>query len=153
MADNGGTHWLTYAELAAALGIKRESAIRLVRRKPWPKRHSNDPVGIRVGVPADALADVAAHRPPPDRAPDKPPDNRIETLQAAVASLEGQLERERGRADRAEARADHIESAAAERETWLRSQVEILTAAMATRHKPVPWRDMLTWLPLRKRPE
>ena len=149
MADSDGTHWLTYAELAAALGIKRESAIRLVRRKPWPKRHSNDPAGIRVGVPADALAGVAAHRPPPD----KPPDNRIETLQAAVASLEGQLERERGRADRAEARADHIESAAAERETWLRSQVEILTAAVATRRKPVPWRDMLTWRPLRKRPE
>ena len=139
MADtDGGTRWLTYAELAATLGIKRDSAIRLVRRKPWPKRRGNGPEGIRVGVPADILEDKTTHRPPPDI----PSDTPLAALQAALASLDAQLKQERERGNRAEQRIEQVEAAAAERETWLRRQVEAVTAAAA---RPPKRQGVLAW--------
>ena len=55
------TRWLSYRELAEILApTKVESVIRLVRRKGWPKRDSNN--GVRVAVPADILADMQASR-------------------------------------------------------------------------------------------
>jgi hypothetical protein len=38
MEDRGDTRWVSYTELAEARGISRESAIRIARRRKWPKR-------------------------------------------------------------------------------------------------------------------
>ena len=47
--------WLTYEEMAAELGIARESARQLVKRKRWPRRPGNDG-RARVGIPTDEFA-------------------------------------------------------------------------------------------------
>lgn len=57
------TRSLTYAELAAALGITAASAKRLANRHKWPKTIGNDGLS-RVAVPADRL--TAARRVPDD---------------------------------------------------------------------------------------
>src|SRR3712207_604214 len=51
----GDTRWLTYKDLAAALGIDEESARRRAQRRKWPRREGNDG-RARVAVPADLLA-------------------------------------------------------------------------------------------------
>ena len=142
MLDTDGTRWLSYTELAAALGVKRESAIRLVRRKPWPKRRGNGSEGVRVGVPADVLADRSASCPSPDVLPDVFSDITLTTLQATLALLGTQLEHERDRANRAERRVEQAEAVAVERETWLRRQIEAITAVPA---RPLGWRGAMAW--------
>src|SRR4051812_43191657 len=47
--------WLTYAEMAEALGIGRESARVIAKRKHWPRRAGNDRKA-RIGVPEDVIA-------------------------------------------------------------------------------------------------
>lgn len=61
--DTMDTRSLTYAELAAALGITAASAKRLANRHKWPKTIGNDGLS-RVAVPADRL--TAARRAPDD---------------------------------------------------------------------------------------
>src|SRR5271166_455072 len=109
------TRWLSYRELAEILApMKLESAIRLVRRKKWVKRDSNN--GVRVAVPADALADMLAKRREgqssarPDIHQDVPAgiqadmSRTINALEAAVATMGEQMaalraDQERERAD------------------------------------------------------
>jgi hypothetical protein len=52
--SDGSVKWMTYDELAAAMGINRESARQLAIRKRWGRRKGNDGKA-RVGVPEDAL--------------------------------------------------------------------------------------------------
>jgi hypothetical protein len=52
--SDGSTKWMSYDELAAAMGINRESARQLAIRKRWGRRKGNDGKA-RVGVPEDAL--------------------------------------------------------------------------------------------------
>src|SRR3954462_5830447 len=47
--------WLTYEEIADALGIGRESARVIAKRKRWPRRAGNDRKA-RIGVPEDVIA-------------------------------------------------------------------------------------------------
>ena len=60
---------MTYAELAAALGIGADSARNLVRRRRWHRTAGNDGMA-RIAVPVDYL-DRASHAPgsPPADAP------------------------------------------------------------------------------------
>ena len=60
---------MTYAELAAALGIGADSARNLVRRRRWHRTPGNDGMA-RIAVPVDYL-DRASHDPggPPADAP------------------------------------------------------------------------------------
>ena len=60
---------MTYAELAAALGIGADSARNLVRRRRWHRSSGNDGMA-RIAVPVDYL-DRASHDPgsPPASAP------------------------------------------------------------------------------------
>src|SRR5215212_6105753 len=51
---DGSVKWMSYDELAAAMGINRESARQLAIRKRWGRRKGNDGKA-RVGVPEDAL--------------------------------------------------------------------------------------------------
>jgi hypothetical protein len=109
---DGGENWLpmTYAQLAAARGIKRSSAERLARIHKWPRVTGNGGAVI-VSVPPE----MASPDPSPGsrgriRQPDPPlrawgriptPDIRG-AIEAAVAPLREQLEHERKRADSAE---------------------------------------------------
>src|SRR4051812_2273199 len=47
--------WLTYEEMASDLGIERESARQLVKRKRWPRRPGNDG-RARIGVPEEIFS-------------------------------------------------------------------------------------------------
>ena len=162
--DDG--EWLSYSELAARRGIDRDSASRLAVRHRWRRRKGNDG-RARVLVPAAYLSPAEPDS-PPDNQPDSPPDvspRHVAALEAAIAALESAhkamleaLELERSRATAIEsraaereaatqARADRAEAAAAEREMWLRSQVEALTA------RPPTWRDLGRWIRSRIRPE
>jgi hypothetical protein len=49
------TVWLTYDELAEHLGIARESARTLVKRKHWGRKMGNDGK-VRIGVPEELLS-------------------------------------------------------------------------------------------------
>lgn len=78
-----GSLRLTYAQLAEARGISKASAERLVRNRKWPRVLGNDGVAIVIVPPA---------RPPPDHAPDPPPDFRG-MIDAAVAPIREKLDR------------------------------------------------------------
>ena len=54
MADTE-TRWLSYDELAKALGITPNSARRLVARKHWPRKPGNDGRAL-IAVPTERLA-------------------------------------------------------------------------------------------------
>ena len=71
--DTTDTRWLTYDEIAAALGITPDSARRLVARKRWPRRAGNDGKA-RIGVPAERIPDKPPVIPPDDSADDGPDD-------------------------------------------------------------------------------
>ena len=54
----GGTRWLTYEDMGAALGITSESAKRLAMRHKWPRRPGNDGRAL-VAVPEERLEEAA----------------------------------------------------------------------------------------------
>lgn len=71
MADD--IRWMTYQELAEALGIGPDSARNLVRRKRWGRQLGNDGM-TRVGVPVEHIHERAAG----DRGDDDPTDTPID---------------------------------------------------------------------------
>src|SRR3954454_22875987 len=81
MADTE-TRWLSYDDLAKALGITPDSARRLVARKRWPRKPGNDGRAL-IAVPAERLAqdrppavvDDDTHAIRADVSPDDAPDN------------------------------------------------------------------------------
>ena len=141
--DTGGDTgvWMTYGELAAARGIKRVAAIRLVQRHRWRKQAGNDGQ-VRVLVPLDwakpserVAGDVGS-----DVGSDVTHDTSraISALEAANAALqeraraadaraeraEAEIDRERARADRAEAGREGERA----RADALRDRLEVLQA-------------------------
>src|SRR5215208_6243982 len=67
--------WLTYEEMAAELGIERESARQLAKRKRWPRRPGNDG-RARIGVPEETFSTRPVPRPNPAQEPaDDPADS------------------------------------------------------------------------------
>jgi hypothetical protein len=91
--------WLTYDEMATELGIERESARQLVKRKRWARRAGNDG-RARIGVPEE----VFATRPDPVQEPgqdpaDSPAQEPVQPLEqppvqdAAVTVLTQHIER------------------------------------------------------------
>jgi len=54
--DTDSTRSLTYAEMAAVMGITLASAKNLTRRKRWARTRSNES-HVRILVPLDYLAD------------------------------------------------------------------------------------------------
>ena len=85
MAEDNG-RWMTFAELAAARGISRASASRLVRRRKW-RRQTENQGSVRILVPTE------------DNEP-------ADSLSDVVRTFREQLEQANSRADRAETRAD-----------------------------------------------
>lgn len=117
--------WMTYDELAAAMGIAPDSARRLVTRKKWARRQGNDGKA-RIGVPTDVLLD----RPPvspPDVLPDKPDATiaAVEALTRHIERLEAELTTVKAERDQAQAAAMQLdalkatlEAVSAERDRW-----------------------------------
>ncbi len=86
MSDGAAdVRWLTYSEIAEALGIARESARQLVIRKHWGRRKGNDGCA-RIAVPKEALPIP----PTPSDAPSVSTSHEIE-LRIHVAVLEAEL--------------------------------------------------------------
>src|SRR5215203_435679 len=98
--------WLTYDEMAAALGIGSESARVLARRKRWPRRAGNDGKA-RIGVPEDEITarndppsdpgGAPGSDPPNDPGDDPPSDpenepDQLTELRVLNARLEAQIE-------------------------------------------------------------
>jgi hypothetical protein len=71
--DDEDIRWLTFRELAAARGIEVASAIRIVRKKNWRRRMSNDAKTVRVAVPFDFLNGAARSGEQSGDAPGEPP--------------------------------------------------------------------------------
>jgi hypothetical protein len=105
LPDNEAMRWVSFAELAAARGVDKASAIRLVRRRGWRRQRDNQG-HVRALVPETWLSS------PEDRLPDSPGDNPPDTLPGlsvhtrALATLEEAVTGLTRRAEQAEARAD-----------------------------------------------
>jgi hypothetical protein len=83
--------WMTYTELAEALGIGPDSARNLVRRKRWPRMPGNDGLA-RIGVPVEHLAQHVRPDAPGETLPEVDASPPID-LGAAIAALERHIER------------------------------------------------------------
>ena len=137
----GATRWLSYDDMAAALGITPDSARRLATRPKWPRRMGNDG-RARVAVPEDRLqqahdvgADVGTDNPADvdqDDVPDVGKDARalIGYLERRVGELTDELAGARrvGEEARAEAKEARVISEVLRVQA---GQVDILTALVA----------------------
>ncbi len=118
--------WLTYAELAGALGIGGDSARNLVRRKRWQRKPGNDGLA-RIGVPVEHLDEHAKPDgpidPPVIPSIEPPTDARIEAIDGGIIEV---LNRHIERLER------EVESVKQERdaERVRAAQVDILNAVL-----------------------
>jgi hypothetical protein len=112
LPDNEAMRWVSFAELAAARGVDKASAIRLVRRRGWRRQRDNQG-HVRALVPETWINGIA------DRPPDSPGDNPPDTFPGlsmhtrALAALEEAVTGLTRRAEQAEQRADAASAAAA----------------------------------------
>jgi hypothetical protein len=138
---------LTYGELADRLGIEREAARQLVKRRGWPKWKSNEDQQVRVSVPEQWLTS----RPetgfrPDDETGAEPVENRVEpgvlsVLTRHIERLEAQLDEAQKRAGEIALERDEAVSAAvAERDT-ARSERD---AARSERDRVQAEKDIVT---------
>jgi hypothetical protein len=141
MADTE-TRWLSYDDLAKALGITPDSARRLVARKRWPRRPGNDGRAL-IAVPTERLAqdrspavvdnDAPAIR--ADVSPDADPDSGnditpvVRVLSQHIEKLERQLE-----AAQAELREERTRSATLALQA---AQVDALNAVLEAERRRV----------------
>ncbi len=121
---------LTYAEIAERLGIEREAARQLVKRKRWPKWKGNDGQ-LKVSVPEEALSNrTSTGLRPDDETGADPVDNRMETgvlpvLNRHIERLEAQLEEALKRAGDRDEIAKQRDEVAKQRD-MLTAQIESL---------------------------
>jgi len=116
-ADGGDSaRWMTFAELGAARGISKASAIKLIRRHGWRRQRDNQG-HVRALVPltwAEREGDGEPDSPagsPPDVSPDAGVvAGALAALKTAVMTLREQLDAANARAERAETRADRAEA-------------------------------------------
>lgn len=123
----GAMRWLTYDDMAEALGITPDSARRLAARHGWPRRPGNDGHAL-VAVPDDRLDHP--HEPHAEAAPDDAPDvghdarALIGYLERRVAALTDDLAAARrlGEEARAEAREARMagETSRIQASRWMR---------------------------------
>lgn len=135
------TVWLTYDELADRLGIARESARTLVKRKRWARQPGNDGKS-RIGVPTEALPtrDIVAPAPQtdpgadpahdPEHVPAQPPVHDPGHVPVVIEALTRHVERLESQLDAALARAADRDAVVLERDV-VTVQLEALRAALA----------------------
>jgi hypothetical protein len=107
--------WMTFAELAAARGISKDSAVSLIRRRGW-RRQKDNQGHVRALVPL-------AWAEPAERHPDREGEDEGEDqgdagddrhlLAGAIAALEASVMSLTARAEAAEGRAERAEKAVA----------------------------------------
>lgn len=146
--------WLTYDELADRLGIERESARTLVKRKRWARQTGNDGKA-RIGVPNDALeardapgddlSDDPVHVPPTD--PEQPPAPTPDHVPVVVGVLTRHIERLEAQMEAALQRAADRDAVATQRDL-LAAQVEALRGALEVAGQDRDrWHDLATRSP------
>jgi hypothetical protein len=114
---------LTYGELADRLGIEREAARQLVKRKRWPKWKGNDGQ-LKVSIPEEALSNRSSSGArPEDESGEDPADNRIEA--GLLPVLNRHIERLEVQLDEALKRAGDRDEVAKERDLLV-AQIEAL---------------------------
>lgn len=87
MDDEAGMSWLTYAEIAAALGLPNAKAAEArCRRAKWARTRGNDGLA-RVAVPHSVLASPMPLRRPHDPPTLTPDDGGSQPIQAFLAEL------------------------------------------------------------------
>jgi len=140
MEDNNPTadnvRWLSYDDIADMRGIDRASAIRMARRKRWPKQEGNDGTArvavpgrfvragrtkrtaLEHGDPGHSGVDLGETRDTPRQPSDSGADQAatIKALSDHIATLREQLTR--------------AQDGAVEREEQLRSEVEAAVARL-----------------------
>jgi hypothetical protein len=109
--------WLSYADLAARLGIGHESARQKVKRARWARRKDNTGT-VMIGVPVEILQAHDERKTAPERTPDydpergdndpehnadPAPDHVTAVLVSHINRLERELEILRGERDTAKA--------------------------------------------------
>jgi hypothetical protein len=109
--------WLSYADLAARLGIGHESARQKVKRARWARRKDNTGT-VMIGVPVEVVQAHDERRTAPERTPDcdpergdndpehnpaPAPDHVTAVLVSHINRLERELEILRGERDTAKA--------------------------------------------------
>jgi hypothetical protein len=133
VGDPPDGQWMTLAELAAARGVSKATAARLVRRKRWRRQPGNDG-HVRVFVPEgmdQPALERLAERPAAD------PEGAIAVAQAALAAQA-----------RAESRAEKAESRVAALATEVaaeRARIASLEATLAARDAELARRKRGFW--------
>ncbi len=112
---------LTYADLGARLNVSPEAARALVKRLQLPRSLADDGKAV-VRVDLDQIRHTAR----PHRAGTGLLQQRIETLQAEIAQLEGKAASHRADFERERERADHLIA------ELLKATAETLAAKEAT---------------------
>ena len=157
-ATDDTTVSVTYAELATARGVSVAAARRLTLRHRWPKHPGNDgytrvlvPVafmedsGTTVAPALDdaSVAKIAAAATDAMTVALTDVLRVIPTLEAAVASLQGQLDTANERADQEKQRADRAESQVRELQEQLTAEMiehRQMVALLLKRRSWWPWR-------------
>jgi hypothetical protein len=132
--------WLTYDEMADALGITKASARVHARRRRWPRRPGNDG-RARIGVPEEEIAartvpessSLSAPSNAPRSAPKKAPRSNTELTadaRALIALLEGRVSELTAESKEVRVTIDALTAKAA-RVDVLESQIESLNALVA----------------------
>lgn len=147
---------LTYAEIAERLGIEREAARQLVKRKRWPKWKGNDGQ-LKVSVPEESLSNrTSTGLRPDDETGADPVDNRMETgvlpvLNRHIERLEAQLEEALKRAGDRDEIAKQRDMLTAQFESLndsTRIQVDALRAALTAAERDRDrWHEVATAKP------
>jgi hypothetical protein len=147
---------LTYGELADRLGIEREAARQLVKRKRWPKWKGNDGQ-LKVSIPEEALSNRSSSGARSEDESDADPvDNRIEA--GLLPVLNRHIERLEAQLDEALKRAGDRDEVAKERDLLVaqiealndstKLQVEALKAALAAAERDRDrWHEAATLKP------
>lgn len=84
--------WMTYAEVAQAMGVKVQAVQKRAKRKNWPKRIDNETGKAKVQIDLDALnirrSTPAVHTPPQVH-PETPVDQkRLTELEVKLEAAE-----------------------------------------------------------------
>ena len=122
----GATRWLSYDDMAAALGITPDSARRLATRHKWPRRMGNDGRAL-VAVPEDRLQQ--AHDVGADVGTDSPADvdqDDVPDVGRDARALIGYLERRVGELTDELAAACRVEEEARAEAKEARATAEVL---------------------------
>lgn len=146
--------WLTYDELAERLGIGRESARTLVKRKRWARQTGNDG-RARIGLPVEELEarSESAMRAeqeqdqPGEQAGDRSPDRASEHSPEVTAVLTRHIERLEAQLEEALKRVGERDELLTQRDV-LTTQVDALRAALAAAERDRDrWHDVATLKP------